>query len=304
MRGFRGTVAALAFGLSVVGATHAADAPAGPPPEPWRDVDPENLVLIDNKYGQVVVELAPWAAPEHVKRFKALVRAHFYDGLSFYRVIDGFVAQFGIGEGTAATAARPITPEVKAAWPSLKAEFELPVDAKLPYAALGSPNLFVTEPGHIDGFPVGRDPQTHTQWMANCYGTIGFARDEDPNTASTEVYVVIGQAPHREDRNISMIGRVIAGMQYLQKLERGDPAVESGVIQDAARADKITRAVVAADLPAAQRPHFQVLRTESPSFAQQKQERRVLTNPWFHHHPPEVVDLCLMPVPVRLVTAH
>jgi len=227
------------------------------------------------------------------------VRAHFYDGLSFYRVIDGFVAQFGIGEGTAATAARPITPAVRKAWPPLKAEFELPIDAHLPYASLGSPDLFVTEPGHIDGFPVGRDPGTHTQWMVNCYGTVGFARDTDPDTATTEVYVVIGQAPHREDRNVSMIGRVIWGMQYLQKLERGDPAVESGVIQEKGRADTITRAVIAADLPASQRPHFQVIRTESDTFAQQKEERRVVTNPWFHHHPPEVLDQCLMPVAVR-----
>ncbi len=302
MRGFRGLTAAFMFVFSVLGVVRAADAPAGPPPEAWRDVDPENLVLIDNKYGQIAIELAPWAAPEHVKRFKALVRAHFYDGLSFYRVIDGFVVQFGIGEGTAATAARPITPEVKARWPALKAEFEVPVDPKLPYSALGSPDLFVPEPGHIDGFTVGRDPKTHTQWIVNCYGTIGFARDNEADTATTEVYIVAGQVPHRLDRNLSMVGRVIWGMGNAQRVERGDPAVESGVIQESGRADKITRAVVAADLPAAQRPHFQVLRTESETFAQQKQEHRVVTNPFFHHHPPEILDLCLMPVPVRKVT--
>ena len=293
-------LAALALIVSV-GLTRAAEAPAEPPPEAWRDVDPANLVLIDVKYGRVAIELAPWSAPHAVDRFRTLVRAHFYDGLSFYRVIDGFVAQFGIGEGTAATAARPITPAVKAAWPPLKAEFALPIDPKLAFSPLGSPDLFVPEPGHIDGFPVGRDPKDHTQWMVNCYGTVGFARDNDPDTATTEIYVVIGQAPHREDRNISMIGRVIAGMQYLQKLERGDPNVESGVIQEQGRADTITRAVVAADLPEGERPHFQVIRTESAAFAQQKQERRVITNPWFHHHPPEILELCLMPVAVRRV---
>src|SRR6185295_2080213 len=163
----------------------------------------------------------------------------------FYRVIDGFVAQFGIGEGTAATAARPITPDVKAAWPALKAEFELPIDSKPPFSPLGSPDLFVPEPGHIDGFTVGRDPKTRTQWIVNCYGTVGFARDDGADTATTEIYIVIGQVPHREDRNVSMVGRIIWGMQYIQKLERGDPNVESGVIQEAGRADKITRAVIA-----------------------------------------------------------
>ena len=77
-------------------------------PSDWRDVDPENLVLIDTKYGQVAVELAPEFAPNHAARVRALIRAHFYDGLSFYRVIDGFVAQGGIGEGTASTKDHPV----------------------------------------------------------------------------------------------------------------------------------------------------------------------------------------------------
>ena len=57
-------------------------------------------------------------------------------------------------------------------------------------------------------------------------------------------------------------------MQYVQKLERGDPKVESGVIQEAGRADKVTRAVVAADLPPGERPHYQVIRTDSDAFAE------------------------------------
>ena len=75
-RRMKATLAALTFVL----ATAVAQA-ADPPPEAWRDVKPENLVLIDVKYGQIAIELSPWSAPEHVKRFKALVRAHFYDGL-------------------------------------------------------------------------------------------------------------------------------------------------------------------------------------------------------------------------------
>src|ERR1700761_2216096 len=65
----------------------------------WRPVDPNNLVLIGTKYGTVAVELSPAFAPKHVERMRALIRAHFYDGTNFYRVIDGFVAQGGIGEG-------------------------------------------------------------------------------------------------------------------------------------------------------------------------------------------------------------
>jgi peptidylprolyl isomerase len=281
--------------------TQAADTSAGPPPEAWRDVNPENLVLIDVKYGQIVIELSPWSAPAHVARLKALVRAHFYDGLSFYRVIDGFVAQAGIGEGTAATAARPITPAVRAAWPPLKREFDVAIDRQIVFTPLGSPDLFAPEVGHIDGFPAGRDAAEKRLWMVNCYGTVGFARDNEPDTATTEFYIIIGQVPHRLDRNLSMVGRVIDGMQYVQKLERGDPNVESGVIQEAGRADTITRATVAADLPAAQRPHYQVIRTDSAAYAAMKEERRVITNPFFYRHPPEILDVCLMPIPVRKV---
>ena len=67
--------------------------------EEWREVDPEDLVVMDLKHGRVLLELAPQFAPQHAERFRALVRSKFYDGQSFYRVIDGFVAQGGIGEG-------------------------------------------------------------------------------------------------------------------------------------------------------------------------------------------------------------
>ena len=80
----------LALTVLVAPSVQAADSPAK-----WLRVDPESIVLIDTRYGQVAVELAPQFAPRHVERMKALVRAHFFDGLSFYRVVDGFVAQGG-----------------------------------------------------------------------------------------------------------------------------------------------------------------------------------------------------------------
>jgi hypothetical protein len=73
-----------------VGAFAAGAAPVGD--EPFRAIDPQNLVLLDTKYGEAVVELAPRFAPKHVERLRTLIRAHFYDGKSFYRVVDGFVA--------------------------------------------------------------------------------------------------------------------------------------------------------------------------------------------------------------------
>jgi peptidylprolyl isomerase len=290
----------------LAGAARAADAPppqpAGPPPEAWRDVAPENLVLIDTRYGQVAVELSPQFAPKHVERERKLIRAHFYDGLSFYRVIDGFVAQGGADQDTSATADAPVNPEIEKKWPKLKAEFDAPDSSDIVFTPLGNPDLFAPEVGHANGFPVGHDPKDKRSWILHCPGTFAFARDNDEDTATTEFYIVIGEAPRRLDRQLTAFGRVISGMQYVQKLERGDPDVDSGVIADVARRDPIIRMRLAADVPEKERPHYQVLRTDSQAFADSKEKRRHPA-PEFYHRPPLAnLDVCLVQVSVRKVT--
>ncbi len=282
----------------VAASAQAADAPSAAASD-WRDVDPQNLVLLDTRYGQIAIELAPEFAPINAARFKALVRAHFYDGKSFYRVIDGFVAQGGIGEGTAATKDHPKDDATNTQWPQLKAEFDRPIGNDVIFTPLGSPDLFAPEVGHVDGFPVGRDAKESRMWIVHCPGTLAFARDDKPDTASTEFYIVIGEAPRRLDRNLSAFGRVISGLQYIQKLERGDPDVDSGVIHDAAKQDQILRVQIAADLPAVAQPHFQVMRTESPAFAAKKEEKRNITSTFFFRKPPAILDICLMPAAVK-----
>ncbi len=296
----RGLYAA-AILLSAAAASPAAD---GPPPEAWRAVDPDNLVLIDTKYGQVAVELAPDFAPRHAERLKALIRAHFYDGLSFYRVIDGFVAQGGIGEGTASTKDHPTeAKDLEIKWPPLKAEFDRPF-AKTPvFTPLGNADLMAPLVGFENGFPVARSPKAHREWLIHCPGTFAFARDNAPDTASTEFYIVIGQAPRRLDRDLTAFGRVLSGMQYLQKLERGDPDVDSGVIGDVSKRDPIVKMTLASDLPEAERPVFQVIRTESKSFADAVKLRRYPTSPFYFRKPPPVLDICGVPIQVRRVTA-
>jgi len=277
----------------------AADAPERP--QDWREVQPDNLVLIDTRYGEVAVELAPTFAPKHVERVRALIRAHFYDGLSFYRVIDGFVAQGGIGEGTASTKDHPKEATSLSQWPALKAEFEHPVGSEIKFTPLGNDDLFASEVGHVNGFPVGRDAKAGREWMIHCPGTFAFARDNGADTATTEFYIVIGEAPRRLDRNLTAFGRVIDGMQYLQKLARGDQKVENGVIQDATKRDPIVRMRLASDIPQKDRPRFQVMRTESPSFENEKALRKNPAPDFYIHTPPPVLDICGLSVPVRPV---
>jgi peptidylprolyl isomerase len=272
--------------LQLAASAFAADTP----PDAWRKVDPDNLILIDTRYGQVAVELAPRFAPAHAARMKALVRARFFDGKAFYRVIDGFVAQGGIENDT---------PQSRKNWPALKAEFDRADGADVVFTPLGSPDLWAGEVGHVDGFPAGHDAKEGRTWIAHCPGTFAFARDSKPDTASTEFYIVIGEAPRRLDRNLTAFGRVISGMQYLQKLKRGDQAVDNGVIKPGPGRDPILRMRIASDLPEKQRPHFEVLRTDSDFFAKDKQARMHPGTSFLVREPPPVLDVCNVPVPVR-----
>jgi len=280
-------------------AARAADAPE-PPPDAWRDVDPNNLVLIDTKYGETAVELAPAFAPKHAERMRALIRSHFYDGLSFYRVLDGFVAQGGIGEGPASTRDHPKEAvDLEKKWPPLKAEFDRPLGSDLTFTPLGNGDLFAPEVGHVDGFPVGRDTKEGRAWIIHCPGTFAFARDNGGDTATTEFYIVIGEAPRRLDRNLTAFGRVVDGMQYLQKLNRGDVKVDNGVIDDVSKRDGIITVRVASDIPEKERPKYQVMRTASGSFAAEKEKRKNPAPEFYVRRPPPVLDICLAPVPVR-----
>ncbi|MEL6751801.1 MAG: peptidylprolyl isomerase [Pseudomonadota bacterium] len=76
--------------------------------------DPENTIIMDTTKGEVVIELLPDVAPEHVTRIKELAREGFYDGVVFHRVIDGFMAQGGDPTGTGTGGSKK---------PDLKAEF-------------------------------------------------------------------------------------------------------------------------------------------------------------------------------------
>jgi peptidylprolyl isomerase len=61
-------------------------------------VDPQNALLIDTKYGRIVIKLRPDLAPKHAERLKTLAREKYYDNVPFHRVIGGFMAQTGDGQ--------------------------------------------------------------------------------------------------------------------------------------------------------------------------------------------------------------
>ncbi|MBS0273770.1 MAG: peptidylprolyl isomerase [Proteobacteria bacterium] len=305
MKPFRlSTLVVALLASTAVNASWAAGAPkpsaAASDSQTWRDVSPDNLALIETKYGTVAVELAPEFAPRHVARVRKLLRAHFYDGLTFYRVIDGFVAQGGADQDTSATADAPVNPEILKKWPRMKAEFDTTLPQSAVFIPLGNPDLVAPEVGFVNGFPAGRDPKDGKAWIVQCPGVFAFARDNAEDTATTEFYIVIGEAPRRLDRNLTAFGRVLSGMQYLQKLNRGNPDVDSGVIQDVSQRDPILHMTLASDLPEKERPHYQVMRTGSAAFAKLLDGKR-RPAPEFYHRPEGFpnLDICGVSAPVR-----
>ena len=142
-------------------------------------------MILKLKDGDVEIELYPKIAPNHVKRFETLANEGKYDGVVFHRVIDGFMAQTGdvqFGNSN--------TPEFNLALagtggsdlPNLKAEFSD---------------------------------------VAHNRGVLSMARSTDPNSANSQFFIVFESAPHL-DRQYSAFGKVIKGMDLIDKIKKGD----------------------------------------------------------------------------------
>jgi len=163
------------------------------------DPDYDNVLYMDLAFGRVVIGLEPLVAPHTCAQIKKLVRAGFYNGISFHRVIDGFMAQTGDPTGTGSGGSGH----------TLKAEF--------------SSEPFVR-------------------------GVVAMARTSDPNSADSQFFIMYAAAPAL-DGKYTIFGHVVSGMEYVDKLKKGDPANNGKV----ANPDKIVKMQVASDVITAQR---------------------------------------------------
>ena len=148
--------------------------------------DPENTIILTLKDGEVVIELLPDVAPKHAERMKQLARDKAYDNVAFHRVIDGFMAQTGDVEN--ANMASPSYNPRRAGtggsqYPDLPAEF-----SKLPHDR----------------------------------GTLGAARSQNPNSANSQFFINF-RDNHFLNNQYTVYGRVISGMEHVDKITRGEP---------------------------------------------------------------------------------
>lgn len=260
-------------------------------PSDWRTPKLDNLVYLEVQSGTVVIELAPFMAPNHVEQFKALVQSGFYDGLDFYRVIDGFVAQGGDASGK-----RPSKHKNP-----LKAEFSRTAPASSDFMLVQSPDFKAPQTGYLQGFAAGRDPKSGQEWLLHCPGTVAMGRNNQKDSASTEFYIVIGQATRHLDRNMSSFGRVIYGMPHVQRLNRAHINNASGVIKDPAPRSKIISIKLARDVPENERIDLQVLKQQTKRAKQRLNDARALKSDFFHFKGNGNLDLCYYGLKSRIV---
>ena len=258
-------------------------------PAEWRALDPENTLYMDFPEGRVVIEMAPQFSPNHVANVKALSREGFFVNGAVTRVQDNFVTQW------AQAAEPPRAPKVGVE--KLNAEFTLPRAAIASFDVLPDPDTYADEVGFINGMTAARDADS--VWLTHCYGMVGVGRDNDENSGGgTELYVIIGHSPRNLDRQLTMLGRVVQGMEIMSAFPRGTG--DAGFYKTPAEYRRYADIKVAADVPASQRTNLEVMRTDSASFATLVNSRRWRKDD-FYKQPVGRIGLCNITVPARQV---
>ena len=142
-------------------------------------------MILKLKDGDVKIELFPDVAPKHVERIKTLANEGKYNNVVFHRVIDGFMAQTGdVQFGN-----------------TKKKSFNLA------RAGTGSSNL--------------PDLKAEFSSIPHERGTLSMARSSDPNSGNSQFFICLESAPHL-DRNYTVFGKVISGMEFVDKIKKGD----------------------------------------------------------------------------------
>lgn len=277
---------------AVIGAEPAGKYPpttgdilAAAPAEAWRPIPVENLLRMELGDGRaVVVEITPLIAPRHVANIRELVRRKWFDGHAIVRVRDNYVVQWGGPRDDRAVPDMVPT--------QLPAEYERPQQG-VPFTPLPFADSYAPRTGFADTWPVGAD--AGSIWLTHCYGTVAVGRANAPDTGSgIELYAMIGHAQRHMDRNLAVVGRVLEGMDVLASLPRGAPP--QGNYQ---KAEFIPIARIhgfaAGDAGA---PRFEVLRTDTPTFAQYVNARANRLDA-FYAKPAGGVDVCNVQVPIQ-----
>lgn len=267
-----------------------ADIMAKATAQDWRPLDFDNTLYMEFEGKRVVIELAPEFAPRSVTNVKSLAGEKYWDGLAIVRVQDNYVVQWADPHAEKPELRKKASVEAK-----LKHEMEVPLDKRLAFTKLPDKDIYADETGFTRGFAVARDRKS--MWLTHCYGSVGIGRDTDVDSGNgTELYAVIGQSPRHLDRNVTVIGRVVHGMEHLSSLPRGHGNM--GFFEKPEKPIAIKSIRLAQDVPEKERMNLEVLKTDTPLFKKIIQARRNRHETWFRK-PTGRIDVCNFPIPVR-----
>ncbi|RJF34298.1 peptidylprolyl isomerase [Pseudoalteromonas gelatinilytica] len=249
----------------------------------WRKVSAENVIKLTLPTGAAYIELNDKLAPIHANNMRQLAKEGFYQGLSVYRFVEGFVAQGGdVSEN------KP----VKNAKKGLPAEFYLRTETPVAITELKGPDGYAAKTGFLNGFAVAQSQSQTETWQVHCPGIFAMARDNDINSGGTEFYVTIGNSQRYLDRNITVFGRVLEGMEHFNLLQR--KATEGQPF------NPITDMQVLADIKDTDNSEFRVMKTDSNAFKDLIEARKNRVEAWFVESP-DHIDVCAMPIPTERI---
>ncbi|MDB5457248.1 MAG: peptidyl-prolyl cis-trans isomerase cyclophilin type [Caulobacter sp.] len=270
--------AGLALALAVVAGPAVAATPGA---ADWRTPAADDILVIDTNKGRVIVELIPEVAPGHVARIRELTRAGVYDGRTFFRVIDRFMAQTGDPKDTGDGASDK---------PNLKAEFTFRRAADSRFVAVAAPAGLET--GLLASLPVVSQAWSWhdvtsdgkvAAWGTYCPGVVGMARDEDQNSANSQFFLMRQPYPSL-DKRYTAFGRVIAGLETVRAVKTGEPVT--------APQDRMLKARLLSDIPAAERPKIRIVDPKGPWFQAEVRQKRALRGADF--------SVCDIDIPVQV----
>ena len=257
----------------------------------WQPLAQEDLVYLELDTGTVVFELAGAFAPAHIANLRMLAASRYFDGLAIIRSQDNYVVQWGDpAAGTDAARSHGGAAE------QLAPEFFRDRDG-LAISAIASDDAYADTVGFVDGMPVGADASR--AWLSHCYGMLGAGRANEADSGSgAELYVVTGHAPRHLDRNVTLVGRTVYGIERLSSLPRGTGPL--GFYEDASEHVPIRRLRFGDQLDASEQMSLQRLRTDTTTFEQLVTARRHRAEEWFAD-PADRIGLCNVPIPVRRI---
>lgn len=250
---FGSFVAAAMLALGLVGMFDTASAQT-PDPRNWRQIDPENTLYIDTVHGRIVIELYPEIAPRHVERIKTLTRLGFYDGLTFHRVVDDFMAQTGDPLGTG---------EGASSLPDLREEFMFRRGPEMPFIQAAEQSR--ARLGFYKALPIESQPDAQMAVTSDgrvsanalhCQGVVSMARSDNPNSANSQFFIM-RQPNSALNKRYTIFGRVVWGQEAVMQIAVGNPPPTP---------DRMIAVRVAADLPETECAPIYVLRTDGPQF--------------------------------------